>query len=65
MRQRRKAHAQVNLADCLATLGLNVDARATYTVMAAHSLPGIHPWFEEAVEEATALADNVDVMMHS
>ena len=43
--------AQVDLAGCLATLGLNDVARAAYAAAAAHYLPGIHPWFKEAAEQ--------------
>jgi hypothetical protein len=52
--------AQVNLAACLAALGLNDDAQTVYTAVAAHSLPGVHPWCEEAAEWAAALVGVAD-----
>ena len=52
--------AHVNLAGCLAALGLNDGAHAAYVLVAAHSLPDIHPWFEEAAGQAEALTDVAD-----
>ena len=47
--------ARVNLAACLCSMGRHTDACDEYVAVLEHSLPGVHPWCEEAAERAAAL----------